>query len=552
MNLLTLLEMAAEGAGDRIAVGDPADGLSYSRLLECVGAAAERFAASAAERVVLCDESSPAVPIALFAAAAAGMPYVPLNYRLPDDELRHLGARVQPALAVADEASAARLGALDGVEVIERSRLLGWPGHNDAERRHDEAADVDATSGDTAGDSGTRPHSTAAAAPAASGGDDIAVLLFTSGTTGDPKSAVLRHRHLTSYVLGSVEFMGAGPDEAVIVSVPPYHIAGVASVLSSVYAGRRIVMLPRFDADAWIDTVASQGVTHAMVVPTMLARIVEALERRGGEPMLAPQTLSYGGGRMPLPVISRALELFPITGFVNAYGLTETSSTIALLGPDEHRIAQYSDDPAARQRLVSVGRVLPGVEVAIRDDRGRDLPAGTPGEVFVRGEQVSGEYLDEGSLLIDGWFPTHDGGYIDDDGYLVVTGRNDDVIIRGGENMSPGEIENVVLSHPGVKDAAAIGVPSTHWGEKVVLVVVPADSGEPEPADGAEPADDTAADDTAAAELAEALRDLVRERLRSSRVPEHVIVRAELPYNDTGKLLRRLLREEYAALGDVG
>ena len=527
MNLLTLLEMAAEGAGDRIAVGSLDDGLSYSRLLEGVGVTAERFAAAPAGHVVLCDESSPAVPIALFAAAAAGMPYVPLNYRLPDDELRHLGARVQPAVAVADPANAARLQELDGVEVVERSRLLDWPSHDD-----------------------TPPRSSDAAQPAASG-DDIAVLLFTSGTSGEPKSAVLRHRHLTSYVLGSVEFMGAGPDEAVIVSVPPYHIAGVASLLSSVYAGRRIVLLGRFDADDWIDTVARQGVTHAMVVPTMLARIVEALERRGGEPMLAPQTLSYGGGRMPLPVISRALELFPITGFVNAYGLTETSSTIALLGPDEHRIAQFSDDPAARQRLVSVGRVLPGVEVAIRDDRGRDLPAGTPGEVFVRGEQVSGEYLDEGSLLVDGWFPTHDGGYIDDDGYLVVTGRNDDVIIRGGENMSPGEIENVVLSHPGVRDAAAIGVPSTHWGEKVVLVVVPADS---VPADGGGAAGDNEAqpDDSAPAELAEALRELVRERLRSSRVPEHVVVRAELPYNETGKLLRRLLREEYAALGDVG
>jgi len=592
MNLLTLLEEAADSGRERIAVGSLDDGLSYSRLLDCVRVAAARFAASPADHVVLCDESSPAVPIALFAAAAAGMPYVPLNYRLSDGELRHLAARAGPAVVVADAANAARLERIDGLEVVERAAFLDWfafldrSGDADGPRREDDAdaaavghaggsactvghADGSACTGEAA-DSGQEPHTT---------GDDIALLLFTSGTSGEPKTALLRHRHLVSYIGGSVEFMGAGDDEAAIVSVPPYHIAGVAAVLSSVYAGRRIVLLPRFDADDWIDTVERQGITHAMVVPTMLARIVETLDARGGEPMLSPRILSYGGGRMPLPVIRRALELFPISGFVNAYGLTETSSTIALLGPDEHRLAQFSEDPAAQQRLGSVGRVLPGVEVSIRDDRGNELPAGTPGEVFVRGRQVSGEYLDEGSKLVDGWFCTHDGGYLDDDGYLVVTGRNDDVIIRGGENMSPGEIENAVLTHPGVRDAAAIGVPSTQWGEKVVLAVVPAagtaldpdgtaaaDPDDPSPlGSGSAPGSseqaaamihDPSATGSpvapAARKLAADLKYLVRERLRSSRVPEHIVFCAELPYNETGKLLRRVLREQYASLGDSG
>lgn len=573
MNLLTLLERAAASEGDRIAVGSVHDGLSYSRLLVCVRAAAERFAEAPAGHVVLCDESSPAVPIALFAAAAAGMPYVPLNYRLADDELRHLATRVAPAIVVADAANADRLGRIDGLEVVERAAFLGWAGG-------DHLA-VGAVSCNAV------HRGIPASVEGATADNDIAVLLFTSGTSGEPKSAVLRHRHLVSYVSGSVEFMGAGPDEAALVSVPPYHIAGVAAVLSSVYAGRRIVQLPRFDAYDWIDTVNREGITHAMVVPTMLARIVDALEARGSEPMLAPRTLSYGGGRMPLPVIRRALELFPITGFVNAYGLTETSSTIAVLGPDEHRLAQFSDDPVAQQRLGSVGRVLPGVEVSIRDDRGAELPPGTPGEVFVRGGQVSGEYLDEGSQLIDGWFPTRDGGYLDTDGYLVVTGRSDDVIIRGGENMSPGEIEAIVLAHPGVRDAAAIGVPSTEWGEKVVLVVVPADDDLIEDHDHAAHGRASRSDDAArrrdrtapgsaavaagvcgdgtrqhrdaadpaggsAAELAGELKDLVRDRLRSSRVPEHVVMRSELPYNETGKLLRRVLREQCAALGESG
>jgi len=503
MNLMMLLEMAASGLGERTAVGSKTTGLTYAELFDSAQAAARRYRNSGVEAAVLCDESSHAVPIMLFGSAWAGVPYVPLNYRLPSEDLLTLASRVGSAVAVTDETNLDRLASIDAVTTVQQGDFLADPagGH-----------DIGAEPGDWNMDP-----------------DDVAVLLFTSGTTGTPKSAILRHKHLVSYILGSVEFMGAGEDEATLVSVPPYHIAGVAAMLSSVYAGRRIVQLPRFEPHAWIDAVEAEGVTHAMVVPTMLTRIVDALDERGGEPLLGVQALSYGGGKMPRPVIERALELFPITNFVNAYGLTETSSTIALLGPDEHRIAQYSDEPTERARLGSVGRPLPGIEVAIRDDDGIDLPAGEVGEIFVRGEQVAGEYRENGSLLdADGWFPTRDGGYIDAEGFLFVQGRNDDVIIRGGENMSPGEIEDVAMSHPNIRNAAAIGVPDREWGEQVVLVAV---------ADGTAPA---------AAEL----EDLIRSRLRSSRVPAHIVFVDELPHNDTGKLLRRVLREQYAHLGD--
>ena len=501
MNLMMLLEMAANGLEDRVAVGSLTDGLTYRQLFEQAGEAAARFRADPGDKVVLCDESSPAVPVALFGAAWAGMPYVPLNYRLPDDDLRALADRSAPGVAIGDDDGTDRLRGVEGLTAITRGQFI-------ADRAGGATVPV-------AGDWSMDP-------------EDIAVLLFTSGTTGAPKSAVLRHKHLVSYILGSVEFMGAGEDEATIVSVPPYHVAGVSAMLSSVYAGRRIVQLPKFDADAWIDMVEAEGVTHAMVVPTMLSRIVEALDARGGDPLLGVRALSYGGGKMPEPVIRRALELFPITNFVNAYGLTETSSTIALLGPDDHRVAQYSEDESERARLKSAGRPLPGVEVSIRDPDFIELSPGEVGEIFVRGEQVSGEYLEKGSLLDnDGWFPTRDGGFIDEAGYLFIQGRNDDVIIRGGENMSPGEIEDVLLTDERVKEAAAIGVPDTEWGEKVVAVVV------------------------AHSECAESeLQDLVRARLRSSRVPAHVVFVDELPYNDTGKLLRRVLRENQAHLGD--
>jgi len=285
------------------------------------------------------------------------------------------------------------------------------------------------------------------------------------------------------------------------------------------------VQLASFSAEAWIETARAEKVSHAFVVPTMLARIVDALEREGARvPSL--RALSYGGGKMPLPVIERAMRLLPGVDFTNAYGLTETSSTLSLLGPEDHRVAAASEEPGVRRRLASVGVPLPGVAVEVRDEDGKSVPPGVPGEIHVRGEQVSGEYQGRASNVgADGWFPTRDGGFVDEDGYLFVTGRIDDVIVRGGENLSPGEIEEVLCEHPAVADCAVVGVPDEQWGEAVAAVIVP-DTGKQVPA--------------------EELRDWVRARLRSSRVPERIEFRDALPYNETGKLLRRKVRAELA------
>jgi acyl-CoA synthetase (AMP-forming)/AMP-acid ligase II len=224
---------------------------------------------------------------------------------------------------------------------------------------------------------------------------------------------------------------------------------------------------------------------------------------------------------MPQPVIERAMRLLPAADFTNAYGLTETSATLTVLGPAEHREAASSEDPAVRRRLTSVGRPLPTVEVEIRDDEGKPLAPGQRGEICVRGEQVSGEYLGKGTRVgSDGFFPTRDGGWLDDEGYLFLEGRIDDIIVRGGENMSPGEIEDVLLEHPGVADCAVVGIPDEQWGEAVAAVIVPK-------------GDAPSADD---------LRAFVTAQLRSSRAPSRIEFRDELPYNETGKLLRRQVR----------
>ena len=490
MNISLLLQMAADADPERTALTCEGRSWSYGALWAAARRAAERFRDSGCGHVALLDTGSEAAPIALFGAAVAGLPYVPLNYRLAPEDLAALLKRIAPAFVVGDTAAVERLGA-GGGHVAETRQAF-----------------VAAVMGP--GDALIEPAEDAST---------VAVQLFTSGTTAAPKAAILRHANLVSYILGTIEFASADPDEAALVSVPPYHIAGIAALLSSIYAMRRLVLLPSFDADGWIDVCAGERATNAFLVPTMLSRVIARLGERTAPDMGALRAIAYGGGRMPAELIARALDLFPETGFTNAYGLTETSSTIALLGPDEHRAAHGASDPAARRRLGSVGRPLPTVEIEIRDEDGRVLPPGEPGEVYVRGEQVAGEYRERSALDADGWFPTRDAGFLDEDGYLYLSGRADDVIVRGGENISPSEIEDVLIAHPAIADVAAVGAPSTEWGEAVAVAIVPQ-------AGAALPHEDE-------------LRALVRARLRSSRVPERILVVEALPYNEMGKLLRR-------------
>ncbi len=254
----------------------------------------------------------------------------------------------------------------------------------------------------------------------------------------------------------------------------------------------------------------------------MLARIVGSLDGQIADtPSL--RTLSYGGAKVSERVLREAIEAFPTTGFVNAYGLTETASTIAVLGPDDHRAAISSSDPAIQARLSSAGKVLPSIEVEVRDELDRPLAAGETGMLFLRGEQISGEYA-TGSLLDDaGWFCTRDHGWVDADGYLFIEGRADDTIIRGGENIAPAEIEEVLLAQPAVEEACVVGIPDDEWGQRIEAAVVLRDG---------------------ASASADELRDAVRAALRGSKTPDRIVFRDSLPHTDTGKMLRRVVLQE--------
>ncbi|MDB2438818.1 fatty acid--CoA ligase family protein [Hellea sp.] len=482
MNIHLLLQMASEAMGHREAILCGDKRMSFEEL----GEAAKSVAAKVqpGEKVAYLAEGHPAFPAALFGAALAGTPFVSLNYRLSREQLDAQIARVTPAQFITDtDVTGEGMTVSLPETVMQGEPLLG------------EAPDEDGA---------------------------VAVELFTSGTTGEPKSAVLRHSNLMAYIFGTVEFMSAEEDEAALLTVPPYHIAGIAAVLSSTYAGRRMVMLPSFTAEGWVALAQKENVTNAFLVPTMLQRIVDAADGSLDLPSL--RNIAYGGGKMPRATIEAAMALLPHVNFTNAYGLTETSATICMLGPDAHREAFASDDPAIRRRLSSAGIPIPSIELQVRNEDGDVCGAEETGLVYVRGDQVSGEYKGLGSQLdSDGWFLTKDRGFVDVDGYLFIDGRADDVIVRGGENISPGEIEDVLRSHAAVKDVAAIAVADTEWGEAVGVAIVC-----PSSVDDAE------------------LCELVRANLRSSRVPSVIKRMDELPYNETGKLLRRVIRDSFA------
>jgi acyl-CoA synthetase (AMP-forming)/AMP-acid ligase II len=496
MNLTTILDMANASHPDRNALGSWYDGTTYLELREKAAHGGRVLSDLDAGTVVFVGINGPILPILTFSAAWAGIPIAPLNYRLPGDQLIALVRRLDRPVVIADD-----------------DYLATFADSETTAMSVDEFTSRVATAD---------PSVT----PAEVDEDAVAVVLFTSGTTSEPKGVLLKHSNLVSYVLQTVDLGSADATDAALISTPPYHIAGMGTILTNVYAGRRMVYLSDFSPVAWLDLVRAERISSAMVVPTMLARIVDHLDGALADtPDL--RSVAYGGARMPLPVLERALTSFPPTGFVNAYGLTETSSTIALLGPEDHRAAVASDNPTVRARLASVGLPVPGIEVLIRNDDGSPAAPGATGLLWVRGAQVSGRYLEQGSVLDDdGWFPTNDRARLDEAGYLFIEGRADDTIIRGGENIAPAEVEDAVLAHPEVSDVAVVGLPDDEWGERITAAVVR----------------------VAGSELtAEEVRIWARQRVRGSRTPDDVVFVDDLPRTPTGKVVRRHLITELTA-----
>ncbi|MCZ6707274.1 MAG: AMP-binding protein, partial [Chloroflexi bacterium] len=312
-----------------------------------------------------------------------------------------------------------------------------------------------------------------------------------------------------------------------LLSVPLFHIAGATAMISSIWGGRTLVILPQFTPEGWMEAVDGVGVTHSMVVPTMLKRVMEH-DDFANFTGATLKLVTYGAAPMPYEVVREAIDRFDCD-LMNAYGQTESTSSITFLGPDDHRLEGTAEEVEMKERrLRSVGKVMDDVDVSIQAPDGKVLAAGDEGEICVMSARtMKGYYKQEeatSEAIQGGWLHTGDVGYLDGDGYLFITGRTKDLIIRGGENIAPGEVEQVVEEHPAVVEVAVIGVADAEWGETVKAVVVLREG---------------------QALTLEELRDYCRERMASYKAPQYLAIVDELPRNHMGKLLKNDIRKAH-------
>jgi len=310
--------------------------------------------------------------------------------------------------------------------------------------------------------------------------------------------------------------------------VPLYHIAGVQAVMAAIYGGRTLVIQKQFEPREWMRLVEQEEIDRAMMVPTMLKMVLEHPEFTHHD-LSSLSVITYGAAPMPLEVIRRAINMFPGTRFINAFGQTETAATITMLPPEDHILEGSPEEMAVRlNRLTSIGRPLEDVEVQIVDENREPVAEGDIGEIIARGPRLMTGYWNQqeatAEALKDGWLHTGDLGYFDEDGYIFLSGRAKDFIKRGGEMISPEEVEQVIQAHPAVDEVAIIGVPDLHWGERVRAIVVNKPGCEVDEND---------------------VIEYCRLRLSSFKKPESVIVVEELPRNPLGKVLKTVLKDQF-------
>jgi len=508
MNTINFISIPGSIVPDQEALVFGAERLTYAALNDLVARLSSVFKGlglKPREVIAALDTNSHLYVAAYYAASKAGLTFLPLNYRAKEAELEYMintadakvllvGDRyIDLVTAIAPKLKGTRLVAL-GKGDGKMPRLDALLAKADADENEAEVED-----------------------------EDVSILMYTSGTTSLPKGVMLSFRDFTAYVTANVEMADGSDRGGFLVCAPFYHIAGTTAMMTNLWTGRKMVIMPQFEPGNWLKLVQQEKVTHAFVVPTMMKQVLDHPDFAKAD-FSSLTNLAYGGAPMPIAVIRRAIEAFPKTvGFVNAYGQTETTSSLTILGPDDHRLQGTPAEVEQKaRRLNSIGRPLPDVEIKVRDDEGKLLPAGEVGEIIIKTPRIMKGYAGrtDDSALADGWRATGDLGWVDDDGYVFFAGRKDDMIIRGGENIAPAEIETVLMSHPAVDEAAVIGVVSVEWGQTVKAYIV-LRSGQKS--------------------SEKEIRDFCQTRLASFKRPEHLEFIEALPKNALGKILRKEL-----------
>jgi acyl-CoA synthetase (AMP-forming)/AMP-acid ligase II len=351
------------------------------------------------------------------------------------------------------------------------------------------------------------------------GGDDLAGLFYTGGTTGFPKGVMLSHANLSVSWLGSAATGDlARPGSRTLHAAPMFHLADLAFWGMTLQAGGTHVIIPAFDPVRVLAAIEEHRVTDALLVPTMIQLLIDCPEVTRYD-LTSLLRVLYGASPIPQAVLERAMKALPSASFTQAYGMTELSPVATMLSPADHERGDL---------LRSAGRAAPHAEVRIVDPEGAEVPRGTVGEIIVRGGHVMLGYWnmpeETRAAIRDGWMYTGDGGYVDERGYLYVVDRIKDMIITGGENVYSAEVENAIASHPAVAQCAVIGVPDPDWGERVHAVVVPRPG--------------------AMVTLGE-LREHAKARIAGYKAPRSLEIADTLPVSSTGKVLKHELRGKH-------
>jgi long-chain acyl-CoA synthetase len=501
------LRRAAQLYGDSTAVIDGGRSVSYGELAQRVAALGSGLAELAVPiggRVGFLGVNSLAHLECWLGIPAAGRVLVDLNFRLAEDELAFIvddcevevlivdRERLGVARALKERCPSLRELVLDGVDGYEHL-VRGSP----------------------------------VPAPAI---DDqaLATISYTGGTTGRPKGVMLSHSNLLANARHNLIATGHRPSDRWLHVCPMFHVAGTANVFACTWAGSEQIVLPRFDADAVLDAIERERITHTVLVPTMLALLIEALERARRD-LGSLRHIQYAASPISAALQHRVLECLDCD-VVQFYGMTEAAPTVTCATAEDHRRG-FAGESLYAERLRSIGAPVIGVEVEVRRLDGRSAGPGEVGEIWVRGPNVMLGYWrrpeETQAALVDGWYRSGDAAYASDDGYLYLVDRLKDMIVSGGENVYSVEVEAALADHEAVREAAVFGVPDLRWGEAVHAVVVVENKSEVS---------------------AHELIAHARRRIAGYKVPRTIELREEpLPKSGAGKVLKHVLREPFWA-----